>query len=172
MKNEYIIPGERYSRLTIIEEVERRGKNKRRTFLCRCNCGNEIKIMGYNLKNGHTTSCGCIKLENNHSFTHGDSTRFNKHYLYRTWQHIKDRCYNPNDKGYKNYGGRGIIIYKHWKDNYIEFKNWIFNNLGERPEGYSLDRIENNSNYEPNNLRWANRTTQNNNRRNVKKRII
>jgi hypothetical protein len=85
--------------------------------------------------------------------------------LYTTWKGIKDRCLRQKNKAYKNYGGRGIKIYDLWVNDYVLFRDYILNNLGERPEGFSLDRINNDGNYEPNNLRWADASTQYKNQR-------
>lgn len=133
----------------------------------RCKCGSEFKARIANIRSGNTKSCGCIhhQLMNsskNPYFKHGDS---NKNYLYQTWCSIKQRCYNNSYKEYYNYGGRGIKMYIPWKYNYILFKLWILENLGNRPEGYSLDRINNDGNYEPGNIRWATYKQQANNRR-------
>lgn len=83
--------------------------------------------------------------------------------IYELWKRIKQRCYNENHTFYKNYGGRGIKVFDNWISDYRSFESWILNNLGEKPEGFSLDRIDNDGNYEPGNLRWADRKTQNNN---------
>lgn len=96
---------------------------------------------------------------------HGDASNGKKFYLYVAWVGIKQRCYNINNRGYKNYGKRGIKMYTEWINNYKAFKAYIQSNLGERPEGYSLDRINNDGNYEPNNLRWASSNIQNYNKR-------
>ena len=97
-------------------------------------------------------------------FKHGDGAAGEK-YLYRTWCGIKRRCSNKASLGYKYWGGRGIKVCDPWKESYIAFKEWILDNLGERPDGYSLDRIENDGDYEPNNLRWATMTEQRINQR-------
>ena len=88
----------------------------------------------------------------------------NTHYLYRTWSHIKGRCYNIKDEAFRNYGGRGIFLYKEWHE-FINFKDYVDKNLGDRPTKCSFDRINNNGNYEPNNVRWATQQEQQNNRR-------
>lgn len=84
-----------------------------------------------------------------------------RHKLYKTWISMKQRCYNPNSYGYTYYGGRGIIVCDRWK---TSFKNFL-EDMGERPEGHSLDRINNNGNYEPSNCRWATSKEQSNNKR-------
>lgn len=98
---------------------------------------------------------------------HGDTNRNSKHnYIYRLWQGIITRCYKIDYVGYKDWGGRGIIMYQPWINNYPLFKSWILENLGERPESnYSIDRIDNDGNYEPGNLRWATKFQQTHNRR-------
>ena len=85
--------------------------------------------------------------------------------LYKVWTAIKQRCYNLNDKNFKSYGGRGIAMNASWRNDFRAFADYIDNALGARPTGYSLDRINNNGNYEPGNLRWADRGTQTANRR-------
>lgn len=88
-----------------------------------------------------------------------------KHPLIVAYWNIVSRCENPNSDSYADYGGRGISIYPEWRDSFKKFESWINDNLGDRPEGLSLDRIDNDGNYEPGNLRWADRQTQNRNTR-------
>ncbi len=85
--------------------------------------------------------------------------------LYKTWSMIHQRCTNPNNTNYKNYGGRGIKMYEPWKNSFTEFNSYILENLGERPDGMTLDRIDTDGNYEPGNLRWADHSVQMHNRR-------
>ncbi len=87
--------------------------------------------------------------------------------VYGTWQGMKGRCLNPTDRQYRNYGGRGISVHSDWRDDFPAFRDWVEANLGKRPEGYSLDRIDNDGNYEPGNLRWASARTQAGNRRTI-----
>lgn len=94
--------------------------------------------------------------------THGDSGH---DYKYKTWSGMKERCHNKNSERYESYGGRGIKVCDEWVNSYIAFRDYILDTLGERPEGHSLDRINNDGNYEPGNLRWASRKQQANNRR-------
>lgn len=97
---------------------------------------------------------------------HGDGIRWTEnYYLYQTWKNIKHRCYNPKLKHYHNYGGRGITMHEEWFNDYVKFKDYILTNLGERPYNLTLDRINNDGNYEPNNLRWSSMTIQNINKR-------
>lgn len=99
---------------------------------------------------------------------HGYRRKGFSHYLYIAWDNMKRRCLNSKNKDFPNYGGRGISLFKDW-NNFLSFKNYVLNELGERPEGCSLDRINNDGNYEPGNVRWATYTEQlRNTRRNYK----
>ena len=184
--------GDKFGRLTIIKEVESKGNF--RYFQCKCECGTIRDFKIYRLTNGTTISCGCfgkelakvmgkIAYERNlkscnfkqgnipHNFVDGDNRKINKtecYYITRLWQGIKQRCYNINEPGYKWYGSRGIEMYKPWINNRPLFKQWILDNLGHRPEGYSIDRINVDGHYEPDNLRWADKNTQIENRRCMK----
>lgn len=151
------LTGKKFGNLLVIE-YKNNGK-----WLCKCDCGNEKIIRGNNLKRGLTKSCGCYNKEttSNRFKTHG----LTKTRLYRIWHHIKERCYNSNNNAYKNYGGRGIKMCNEWLSNFVNFYNWAISN------GYNddltIDRINNNSNYEPKNCHWVNRTYQTRNRRNT-----
>lgn len=152
------ITGNKYGRLTVVCENGKRGKNV--LWLCRCDCGREINAIAYNLKNGHTQSCGCLQKEArslSHS-THKDSTSR----LYRIWRHIKSRCLNPNVRHYQYYGGRGISICPEWENSYESFRAWALSN-GYDPT-LSIDRIDVNGNYESGNCRWTNAKVQANNK--------
>ncbi|MEM7556751.1 MAG: hypothetical protein AAF378_22155 [Cyanobacteria bacterium P01_A01_bin.84] len=95
------------------------------------------------------------------NFKHGRTSKKGRpYYLYKLWDEMKQRCFNPNSISYKNYGARGITMYQPWVDNYQSFENYILGNLGERPEEHSIDRIDTDGNYEPGNIRWANNTIQ------------
>jgi len=158
--------GQQIGRLTVLRRVE--NKNNRVMWECLCKCGNIIVVASGQLGAKRSTkSCGCIKIEqitrNQYGLRHGYRPKGKWHYLYKTWQSMKERCLNPNNRSYSRYGGRGICIYSEWMD-FVPFKDYVINNMGERPSGHSLDRIDNDGNYEPDNIRWATISQQNNNR--------
>ena len=154
MKKSIIEAGDKYGKLIAIN-FHHRGKKGEQYWLFRCDCGNEKMLIVQNVKNGNTKSCGCLDDEN--KLKHGMcGTR-----TYKSWQGMKTRCFNKNTPRYYNYGGRGITVCKEW----LIFENF-FDDMGVRPLKTSLDRIDNNGNYEPNNCRWADIFIQNNNTRN------
>lgn len=134
---------------------------------CKCDCGNETVVSTCKLTSGHTRSCGCLKSKGYH-FTHG----LGKPSTYSHWVNIKTRCFNKNHPRYNDWGGRGITMFDEWKDDFKAFHEYVISlpNYGE--DGYNtIDRINNDGNYEPNNIRWATITMQNRNKRSVKKVI-
>lgn len=134
-------------------------KQKRHYAIYKCYCGNEFKSQISSVKRKNTTSCGCY----NKSLITKHGLYDNK--LYNAWTNIIQRCLNKNNKAYVNYGNRGISICSEWKNNFMSFYNWALEN-GYR-EDLSIDRIDVNGNYEPNNCRWANKTTQMRNTRKI-----
>jgi hypothetical protein len=159
------LAGKRFGRLEVISNVKK--PNDPKTYwLCKCDCGKEKVIGAQNLKLGKAVSCGCYGLEclRKYTTTHGNST----HPLYKTWYQIMKRCYDKNHKDYKYYGERGITACDSWKDNAKNF----FNDMGDKPENTTLDRIDNNKGYSKENCRWVSSGIQGSNKRNNKNFII
>ena len=165
------LTGQKFGRLTA---VSRYGFDEfgRQLWNCECECGNTIVTHAYSLKQGHTKSCGCLKKEkaiNNlpdtptgeqcPAYKHGgEGTR-----LYRIWKGMKQRCYNPKTENYQNYGGRGITICDSWRCDFPAFRDWALAN--GYSDDLSIDRIDNDKGYGPDNCRWADRITQRANQR-------
>lgn len=147
--------GKKFGRLIVIQRMDN-DKFGNLRWLCQCDCGKEKIIRGSSFNNDHTRSCGCLNKEI--ITKHGHSTTA----TYESWRNMKQRCYNPKDKSYPYYGGRGIKVCKRWR----EFVNFL-EDMGERPnKKYTLDRIKNKKGYCKANCRWATRKEQAGNRRN------
>ena len=152
--------GKRFGRYTVIARAEN-SKDGCARWICKCDCGNVKTVLGQSLRRGSVVSCGCFHREDliSRLTTHGKT----KTRIRNIWNHMKQRCNNPNDNAYRYYGGRGISISQEWADSFQSFYDWAYAN------GYSddltLDRIDTNKNYEPSNCRWVSRKIQQNNRR-------
>ncbi len=154
------LTGQTFGRLTVVSMLPARNRSGKVLWRCRCSCGEWASaVVGGDIVSGKSNSCGCKRATHSLSNKSG-----NGHY--QRWASIKQRTCNRRNKGYGSYGGRGIRMYPAWVNGFTFFKEWLDDNLGPCPEGYSLDRIDNDGHYEPNNLRWASAKQQGNNRRN------
>lgn len=156
-KHRLIMPGDIFGRLTVLRKL---GVKRRSIYECKCDCGKLASVIGSYLISGDTKSCGCLRVDLarnlNKLHGHSDSPEW------RSWYTAIHRCHDTTDSNYHHYGGRSIVVCARWRDSFETFVS----DMGLKPDkSYSLDRINNNGNYEPINCRWATAKEQMNNTR-------
>lgn len=159
------LTGQRFGRLVVLERDY--SNSKQVSWFCQCDCGNKVSVRSGNLRSGNTQSCGCLFLDK--VTTHGGASSRHKSKLYHIWSDMKSRCYCETEPNYRKYGARGITVCKEWQDSYTSFLEWANANGYDEtlPRGIcTLDRIDVNGNYCPENCRWITHKQQQNNKTN------
>jgi hypothetical protein len=148
----------------IVQSLNRINALGKSVWNCECDCGNTFIALGSELRSGHTRSCGCYSRSGTFNLKHGYRRMENgkQHPLYTLWVNTRERCHNPNHPKFEDYGGRGITVFPKWRESFELFIEDLFSVAGERPPnvaGYkrywSIDRIDNDGNYEPGNIKWS-----------------
>ena len=161
MRRPLDLAGQKFGRLTVLEMMEKKTSSGGAMWRCKCECENIVVVSSSNLQSDHTKSCGCLVKETIGALnkTHGQSTTK----IYRVWQDMLNRCRNLNRPAYKEYGGRGISVCERWKTSFEMFCQ----DMGNRPKDLTLERVDNDKGYCPENCKWATRKEQAANTRNL-----
>ncbi|MBE3141472.1 MAG: hypothetical protein IMZ53_12930 [Thermoplasmata archaeon] len=167
MNKKLNLVGYRFGRLVVIKDSGKFYQNSP-LWYCLCDCGNKVSVITRSLRSENTKSCGCFNTDV--CTKHGHTWKINgKSFTtreYSTWQDMKQRCNNPDYKQYKDYGGRGVTICDEWNHSFSNFLQYLKdNNMFPKPKNLSIDKINNDGNYEPGNIRWTTRLQQVHNRR-------
>ena len=157
-KNQEMI-GKKFGKLTVVSEMDEKGRQGNTLYSCMCDCGKVKQALGVELRRGGIKSCGAC----NRDAIRERGVVLYKDRIYRIWDAMKQRCYNPNNLAYHNYGGRGVGICSEWRHNYLAFLRW--SNSNGYAEKLEIDRIDNDGDYEPSNCKWSTHTEQQRNRR-------